>query len=330
MKISKKSMADSTGDNELTYRHLKLRHLRLLQLLETEGSITGAAKAMHLTQSATSAMLKELESIFGIQMVERGARGVVLTKAARVALRRFSIALTEIKSAHDEAVLAQTHKRLRLRVGALTLTMLDLVPQALSILLSRTSDIQVDITEGTVNGLADALLRGELDCVLGRISPTWSKWEEEQTEKMNLFDEPRCLVCRAGHALASRRSAGLATLAAHQWVLPPIQSSTRLAFNELFLAKGLMPPIPVVESQAAHSNMDIVAATHLLGIAPLALARRHIAMGRLHRLAPSVDLTGFPVSMIWRRVNGSDPALVKFREALVLASRSRGKMPSVG
>jgi DNA-binding transcriptional LysR family regulator len=173
--------------------------------------------------------------------------------------------------------------------------------------------------------LTDALLRGELDCVVGRIGPTWSKWEEDQTDQTNLFDEPRCLVCRAGHALASRRSAGLATLAAHQWVLPPIQSSTRLAFNELFLAKGLMPPTPVVESQAAHSNMDIVAATDLLGIAPLALARRHIAMGRLHRLAPSVSLAGFPISVIWRRASNSDPVLARFREALILAGRCKRK-----
>ena len=154
-------MVDSISNaHEFNYRHLKLRHLRLLQLLETEKSITGAAEVMHLTQSATSSMLKELETIFGIQMVERRARGVVLTEAARVALRRFSIALTEIKSAHDEALLAQTHGRLRLRVGTLTLAMLELIPDALAVLLSEPDRIQVEISEGTVSGLTDALLRG--------------------------------------------------------------------------------------------------------------------------------------------------------------------------
>lgn len=295
-----------------------------MQLLETEKSITGAAEVLHLTQSATSSMLKELEAIFGVQMVERRPRGVVLTKAAHVALRRFSLALAEIESAYDEALLAHTHARLRLRVGTLTLAMLELIPDALSIMLSESEDIQVEISEGTVSGLTEALLRGELDCVVGRMDSAWQAPAEGATiEQIKLFDEPRCLVCRTGHPLAALRSVSLTTLASHNWVLPPVPFSTRLAFDELFLARGLIPPSPLVETEAAHSNMDIVAATNLLGIAPLALALRHIDVGRLHRLAPSVRLAGLPISLIWCRPGNTDPALTCFRRALIAASKKR-------
>jgi len=309
---------------EFAYGHLKLRHLHLLRLLETEKSITRAAQVMHLTQPAASAMLKELETQFGLRMVERSAQGVRLTPAAEAALRRFSIALAEVDAGHEEALRAQRHARLRLRVGALTLAMLDLIPAALSRLLAESPDIQAEISEGTVESLTQALMRGEVDCVVGRLAAPWAKSAgEAQIEQLKLYDEPRCLVCRAGHELAAHEQADLAALAAQRWALQPVPSSTRLVFDELFLGRGLAPPVPTVESASAHSIMDIVASTDLLGIAPQALARRHIATYRLHRLATPLPLAGMSISLIWRRASGDDPLLARMRRALLAAAAAR-------
>jgi DNA-binding transcriptional LysR family regulator len=318
--------ATMPDDREFAYGHLKLRHLYLMRLLESEKSITRAAQAMHLTQPAVSAMLKELETQFGIRMVERNAQGVLLTPAARAALRRFSIALAEVGAGHEEALRAQQHERLRLRVGALTLATLELIPEALSLLLEESPDVQIEISEGTVDGLTDTLMRGELDCIIGRVGAQWAKFPNEaRIEQLKLYDEHRCLVCRPGHALAARRRVDLATLAEHHWVLQPVPSSTRLVFDELFLERGMVPPVPTVESVSAHSNMEIVAATDLLGIAPLAVARPHIATGRLHAIAPEAALARISISLIWRRASGADPLLARLRRALVAAGAARNK-----
>jgi len=320
-------MATTMLDNrEFAYGHLKLRHLYLLRLLESEKSITRAAQAMHLTQPAVSAMLKELETLFGIRMVERNAQGVRLTPAAHAALRRFSIALAEVGAGHEEALRAQQHGRLRLRVGALTLATLELIPEALSRLLEVSSDVQIEISEGTVDGLTATLMRGELDCIIGRVGMPWAKSPDEaQIEQLKLYDEYRCLVCRPGHALAMRRRVDLATLAEHRWVLQPVPSSTRLVFDELFLERGMVPPAPTVESVSAHSNMEIVATTNLLGIAPWAVARPYIATDRLHALTPETVLARIPISLIWRRASDGDPLLAQLRRALVAAGAARNK-----
>ncbi|CAN7770055.1 LysR substrate-binding domain-containing protein [Variovorax sp. LjRoot84] len=311
---------------QFAYGHLKLRHLHLLGLLETEGSITRAAEALNLTQPAVSAMLRELESIFDLQMVQRSPRGVSLTPGARAALRRFSIALAEVDSARDEALFAEQHARQRLRVGALTIAMVELIPSAMRSFLASAGHVRVEISEGTVDGLTDQLMRGELDCVVGRIGSAWARSAgRSQLAQTKLFDEPRCLVCRVGHPLAVQRSVGLRTLGEQQWILPPLPSSSRLLFDELFLMRGLTPPLPTVESVSVHSNMDMVATTDLLAVAPLAVVRRHVASGHLHKLPVSVDLTGMSISVIWRRTGESDALVTRFRDALVLASAGRAR-----
>ena len=241
--------------------------------------------------------------------------------AARVALRRFSIALAEIEFARGEALLAQKSGRARLRVGTLTVAMLDIIPAALSRLFAEQRNVDVEVTEGTAIGLTESLFRGELDCIVGQMATNETTAQlEVQVEQVKLFDEPRCLICNAGHPLAAQRSASLAVLAAHDWVLPPVPSAARQSFDGLFISRGMAPPIPVVESQAVHSNVDIVATTDLLGVAPLVLARRHIATGRLRRVSPSVTLGGIPISLFWRSSSTSDPFLMRFRQAIIEAN----------
>lgn len=306
-----------------SFGHLKLRHLHLLLLLEREKSITAAAAALNLSQPAVSAMLRELESIFGIRMVERSTRGVTLTAGARAARRRFGIALAELASVREEALLAERNARRRLRVGALTVGMIELIPTATRIFLASAESVQVRVVEGTVDGLTDMLMNGELDCVVGRLAPNWSKSTEQlqQVEQVRLLDEPRCFVCRAGHPIALHPQPTLALLALEDWILQPEPSSSRLLFDQLFVERGLSPPLPVIESASVHSNMETVAVTNLLAVAPLAVARRMIAAGELHQLKLPLDLARMPLSLVWRR-SGSDDALIRlFRKALLTAAK---------
>ncbi len=298
--------------------HLKLRHLQLLSLLDEEGSITRAASALHLTQPAVSAMLRELESRFGMPLVQRSRLGVSLTPAARGALRRFRIALAEIEASREEAMLADRQARARIRVGALTVAMLELLPESIARFVGSPEPIQVEITEGTVDGLSGQLLRGELDLVVGRLGLGWARSPEAaQLGQARLFDEPRCIVGRATHPLTRRRAIDMATLGTQRWVLQPPPSSSRLAFDEMFLVRGLTPPVPTIESASVHSHLDLVARAGLLAVVPLALASRHRATRQLVRLSCETDLPPIALSVIWRRTSESDPLTMRLRDALL-------------
>jgi LysR family transcriptional regulator for metE and metH len=53
---------------------IELRHLRTLQALRDAGSVTAAAGRLHLTQSALSHQLRELEERLGCELFQRKSR----------------------------------------------------------------------------------------------------------------------------------------------------------------------------------------------------------------------------------------------------------------
>src|SRR5215831_14856381 len=57
-------------------RHMKLRDLHILMAVARAGSMNKAAVVLHLTQSAVSRSIAELERAVGVSLLDRNARGV--------------------------------------------------------------------------------------------------------------------------------------------------------------------------------------------------------------------------------------------------------------
>ena len=95
---------------------LRLRHLRVLELIDEHRSLRAVGQVLNRTQPAVSQMVKDLEYAFGVELVARSVRGVGLTPAGRVALERARSGLTsldhllaELKSAESLSMLFITH-----------------------------------------------------------------------------------------------------------------------------------------------------------------------------------------------------------------------------
>jgi DNA-binding transcriptional LysR family regulator len=63
--------------------NVELRHLRALAAIGDQGTITGAAAVLHVTQPALSRTLDQLENRLGTRLVERTTRHLVLTEAGQ-------------------------------------------------------------------------------------------------------------------------------------------------------------------------------------------------------------------------------------------------------
>ena len=66
-----------------TLKHLKLRHLSCALDVARTGSVSAAAQALCVTESAVSKTLRELEEQLGIRLFERSRKGMALTEAGR-------------------------------------------------------------------------------------------------------------------------------------------------------------------------------------------------------------------------------------------------------
>ena len=65
---------------------LNLHHLRLFRAVARDGTLTGAARALNISQSAVSTQIKSLEAALGHDLFERRGRNLVLSEAGRIAL----------------------------------------------------------------------------------------------------------------------------------------------------------------------------------------------------------------------------------------------------
>ena len=87
---------------------VELRTLRYFLALAQEGTVSNAAKALHVTQPTLSRQLADLEKGFGKQLFERGAKRIVLTDEG-VRLREYAEAIVELAD-KAEAELAQPER----------------------------------------------------------------------------------------------------------------------------------------------------------------------------------------------------------------------------
>lgn len=84
---------------------MPLRPLRAAEAVARLGSAAAAATALHLSVSAVSRAVQQAESLLGLALFERGARGMVCTPAGQTLLLRVRRALVHLQQAGG-AVLA--------------------------------------------------------------------------------------------------------------------------------------------------------------------------------------------------------------------------------
>ncbi|GGU81968.1 hypothetical protein GCM10010211_54920 [Streptomyces albospinus] len=85
---------------------MELRLLGYAVAIAEAGSISGAARRLHLTQPTLSRQLSEMERQLGIKLFVREGRGLTPTQAGQVLVRRAATVLAEAEAALKDVQLA--------------------------------------------------------------------------------------------------------------------------------------------------------------------------------------------------------------------------------
>jgi LysR family transcriptional activator of nhaA len=216
--------------------HLNLHHLRLFRAVASDGTLTGAARTLNLSQSALSTQIRSLEAALGQDLFERRGRGLALTEAGRIALDH---AEAIFRTADDLAATMRDTARSRraLRVGALATLSRNFQMQFLRPLIGRP-DVEVVLRSGS----QDELLRGldglALDVVLTNLSPARdaaSPWIIHRIDEqpVGLIGAP----ARAGNTPRTLRE----LLATEPLIVTTRETALRAGFDSLAAQFGLTP-----------------------------------------------------------------------------------------
>ncbi|MCX7646821.1 MAG: LysR family transcriptional regulator [Rhodobacteraceae bacterium] len=254
---------------------INLHHLRLFRAVATEGTLTGAARRLNLSQSALSTQIRALEHSLGHALFERRGRGLVLTEAGRIALDH---AEAIFRTAADlAATLRETAARRRaLRVGALATLSRNFQMQFLRPLLGRP-DVEVVLRSASQEELLRGLESLALDVVLTNLPPARdaaSPWLVHRLDEqpVSLIGTPR-RVGRPPRPVAE-------LLAAEPIVLPVPEPALRAGFDALAARLGITPAIAAEADDMAMLRL-LAREDAGLAVLPPIVVRDELASGQL-------------------------------------------------
>jgi LysR family transcriptional regulator, regulator for metE and metH len=149
---------------EITSARLTLRDLELVAAIRQAGTTVGAARLLHVGQSAVSRALAQVESKLGIPLFERTTRGLIPTPSGQAIAAGGGPILTQVLDLETAARAAPAPTRLR--VAATCPTIYRWLPSAASKLRAGRSPIEIDLCPEPVSAAEAALRDGTADFVL--------------------------------------------------------------------------------------------------------------------------------------------------------------------
>jgi LysR family transcriptional regulator for metE and metH len=240
---------------------LEVRHLKLLAAVAGEGSVTGAARHLHLTQSALSHQLRDAEQKLGARLFLRLGRRMTLTPAGEQMLASAQRVLSELESAEDRVRQQGQGTRGVLRISTECYTCYHWLPELLRTFRERRPGIDVQIDAAATHTPVDALLAGRLDVAITSSAP-----RDPRLRSRVLFEDDLLLVLPPGHRLARAEYIRPQQLAGETVIVYPPRSESFLL--NLYMTPAGAQPGDVLEVPLTEAILEMVRAG--LGITFLA------------------------------------------------------------
>ncbi len=303
-------MARVDWDKQLG-RRLKLQALHAFCAVVERGSISQAARYFGCSQPAISALIAELEGAVGVRLLDRSARGVEPNIYGQALLKRWAVALDELKQGINDIDVLNGAAAGELRIACtegVGSAILRPIIEAFS--TSHPSVcLRVDHAETILAGLA-RLRDRSVDICLGR----WRKLPiaEGDFEVEVLFDDATVVAASKRGRWAHRSKVDLAELADRSWILTPPESWNYSIIAESFRRVGLAMPKPFLMTYSVPLRANLVVNSERITVFPASVLRFN--WDNLGLMALPVDLPSqaWPIAIVTLKHRVLTPAAQLF------------------
>jgi len=180
--------------------NVTLRQLRAFVALAETGSFTDAAASLHVTQSALSGLIKELELTLGVQVVNRSTRKVSLAEVGREFYPLAARLLQDLDGALDTIADLKALKRGLVRIAAPQLLSCSVLPEVIAGFRQEYPDIEIRLLDCMVEQVQPKVHSGEVDFAVGP-----ERESSADIEARTLFEIPFVVVFRSDHPLKKKK-----------------------------------------------------------------------------------------------------------------------------
>ncbi|NTF09054.1 LysR family transcriptional regulator [Agrobacterium rubi] len=196
--------------------------------------LTKAAAAIHLTPSAVSASIRNLEQHYGVELFHRIGRRIELTATGRIFLDEARTLLARSRSV--ELMLSELGgmQRGSLSVFASQTIASYWLPPRLMAFHNNFPGIELQLTIGNTRTVADAVITGEAD--IGFVE---GELDEPALAASIVAHDELVVVVGPTHPWAGRQALTADDIKDGQWVMREVGSGTRSAFEETLSDMGI-------------------------------------------------------------------------------------------
>lgn len=201
---------------------LSLQSLRIIQAIAATGSITGASKALGVSQPAISQHLQRTESKLGMPLVLRAGRTTKLTEAGRILSEYAAEALRTLDTAFEEMNKLADLRAGNIRIVGFPSASSTIVPALLNTLRTRRPGMVITYVEEEPPEALEMLQNGESD--LGFVfsypdeGDDLARADRSRLQIAGLYSDRLHLVLPRDHPLAGEPVIDMIALEEDQWI----------------------------------------------------------------------------------------------------------------
>jgi DNA-binding transcriptional LysR family regulator len=233
-----------------------------------EGSFQKAADSLHITQTALTRRLQNLEATLGVKLVERTTRSVALTRTGADFLPQARRLLSDLSNALTEIQQSGRAHRGDIVIACVPTAGVQFLPRVIQEYAARYPQNRVKILDHASSGVVDAILRREAEFGIN-IGGT----HHPELTAIPLLRDRFVLICRDDYPLAKLKSVPWKRLGAYRLIFAGEVSGNR-PLLDVALERTNVTLQSHFEVQRSSTAMGLVAAGVAAAVVPgLAIQR---------------------------------------------------------
>lgn len=145
---------------------MNLRHIEVFHAVYTTGSVSAAARLLHVSQPAVTSLLRHAESLIGFPLFERTRGRLVPTADAHALYEQADAIQDKVRQMRDTARNMRHGRGTTLRLATLPALGMELLPEALAGYLARHPGVSIELHTIHHDDMAAKLRERETDVVI--------------------------------------------------------------------------------------------------------------------------------------------------------------------
>jgi len=291
-------------------QNITIKQLRLLCAAARGGSLAAAAQECHVTPSAVTMQMHQLEAVVGLPLIERNGRRFTLTAAGREVLAAAERIETVLADCAAGLAGLKALASGRVTVGVVS-TAKYFAPQMLAVFARAHPGIDMELIIGNREDTIAAFESGRFDVAIMGRPP-----EGIEVESAVIGNHPQVIIAPPDHPLAKQRSISPREIAKQTILMREVGSGTRLVAEKFLAEHGIKPRIGMEIASNETIKQAVMAGLGIAFISAHTIAAE-IGDGRLAIL----DVAGLPEIRQWFVVRPATkrmmPAASSLRDFLV-------------